>query len=109
MNPGALVLCLCFSLGAGPGPAPRDPWFAEDKLMHFAASFAATTLAASAARSAGLSRGGSTIAGAIAAGGVWLWKEIDDQRQPDGFFSTRDLVWDAAGIAAAAAVLQRTR
>jgi uncharacterized protein YfiM (DUF2279 family) len=107
MNAGALVLCLCLSFSIG--EPPRDPWFSEDKLMHFAASFAATTLAASAARSAGLDRGGSTVAGAIAAGGVGVWKEIEDHRRPGGFFSTRDLVWDAAGIAAAALLMQRTR
>ncbi len=107
MSPGMLVLCLCLSLRVG--EPPRDPWFSEDKVMHFAASFAATAFAASTARSVGLDRGQSTLAGALAAGGVGVWKEMEDQRRPEGFFSTRDLVWDAAGIAAAAAVLGRTR
>jgi putative lipoprotein len=107
MNPASFVLCLCLSFATG--QPPRDPWVSEDKLMHFAASFAATTLAASAARTAGLDPERSTVAGAVAAAGIGVWKEVDDHRRPGGFFSFRDLLWDAAGIGAAAGVMRQVR
>ncbi|CAN5688028.1 hypothetical protein BH23GEM6_BH23GEM6_05290 [soil metagenome] len=107
MNTSGLILCFCLSLSAG--QQPRDPWFAEDKLMHFAASFAATTLSASAARSAGLEPGHSALLGAATGSGFAIWKEVHDHRRPDGFFSYRDLVWDFAGIGAATGVMRRVR
>lgn len=107
MNAGALVLCLCLSFATG--ERPRDPWVAEDKLMHFAASFAATSLGASAARSAGLQPGPSVAAGAAFAGGLGVWKEIRDRSRPPGFFSYRDLLWNAAGIGAAVGIMQQVR
>jgi uncharacterized protein YfiM (DUF2279 family) len=107
MNAASLVVCLCLSIATG--SPPRDPWLAEDKFMHFAASFAATTLAASAARTTGLTREQSTLAGAGAAASLGLWKEIADQRRPGGFFSYRDIVWDAAGIGAAVGMMRQVK
>jgi uncharacterized protein YfiM (DUF2279 family) len=107
MNAGALMLCLCVSFATG--SPPRDAWFGEDKLMHFAAAFAATTLSASAARATGLEAGSSAVVGAAVGGGFSIWKEIHDHRRPDGFFSYRDLVWDAGGIATATLVMRQVR
>jgi uncharacterized protein YfiM (DUF2279 family) len=108
-----LVLCLCFALGLGGGGAagdpPRDAWFAEDKYKHFAAAFAATTLSASAARTAGLERDASLRLGAATGAAFSLWKEIEDHRRPGGYFSVRDLVWDAAGVGAGVYVVGRGR
>nr|MBA2668806.1 DUF2279 domain-containing protein [Gemmatimonadota bacterium] len=100
-------LCLCLSFSTG--EPPRDPWLAEDKLMHFAASFAATALSASAARATGLDAGRSALAGAVVGSGLGLWKEVQDHRRPDGFFSYRDVVWDIAGVGAATTVMSRVR
>jgi putative lipoprotein len=107
LNTGALFLCLCLSFGTG--ESPRDPWLAEDKLMHFAASFAATSISASAARATGLSPGRSALAGAVVGSGLGLWKEVQDHRRPDGFFSYRDMAWDLAGVGAATMVMSRVR
>jgi uncharacterized protein YfiM (DUF2279 family) len=107
VNASGLILCFCLSISSG--QAPRDPWFAEDKLMHFAASFAATTMGASVARSAGLEPGPSAMLGAATGSGFAVWKEIHDHRRPDGFFSYRDLVWDFGGIAVATEMMRRVR
>jgi uncharacterized protein YfiM (DUF2279 family) len=77
--------------------------------MHFAVSFAATALSASAARATGLDAGRSALAGAVVGSGLGLWKEVQDHRRPDGFFSYRDVVWDIAGVGAAATVMSRVR
>lgn len=105
MNVCALVLC--FSLAGMPRPAER--WFAEDKLKHFFASFVVTTLAASGARAAGLDAQPSLVAGAAVGTAAGVWKEIRDARQPDGFASALDLVWDLAGVGAAVAVAAQAR
>jgi uncharacterized protein YfiM (DUF2279 family) len=107
LNTGSLFLCLCLSFGVG--ESPRDPWLAEDKLMHFAASFAATALGASAARATGLDAGRSALAGAVMGGGLGLWKEVQDHRRPEGFFSYRDIVWDLAGVGAATTLMTQVR
>jgi len=107
VNVAGLVLCFCLSLPAA--QRPSDPWLGEDKLMHFAASFAVTTLSASAARSAGLEPERSALVGAAVGSGIAVWKEVHDHHRPDGFFSYRDLVWDFAGIGAATRLMQRVR
>ncbi len=89
-------------------PQTPDPWWAEDKLRHFAASFVATSLSASAARAAGLDQPGSLYAGSATGVTVAVGKEVSDRRR-GGIFSLRDLVWDAAGIAAAVLLLDAAR
>lgn len=76
---------------------PDDRWFAEDKARHFALSFAATAFAYGASRFAA-----SPDDARLAAGGVGIalgvGKEIVDVRRGT-YFSLKDLVWDAAGVA----------
>lgn len=79
-----------------PPPAP-DPWIAEDKLQHFAASFAATSMAYGGARSL-LDPAPARIAAGSVALTLGVLKEIADRRG-GGPFSLKDLAWDAAGIA----------
>ncbi len=101
------ALLLGLSLLA-PDP-PRDRWIGEDKMKHFFTSFVATSITARAARAAGLDVRSSAWVGAGAGTAVGVWKEIRDQRRRDASASVRDLVWDAAGVAAGAAVMRQVR
>lgn len=87
-------------------PAP-DPWMGPDKLQHFAMSFAATSFAYGAARFA-LDREPATLTATGAALAAGLGKEIFDLRAGRSF-SARDLLWDAAGVAVALALVDRIR
>lgn len=102
-----LGLCLCLSLQGA--PAPPDRWFAEDKVKHFLASFVATSLGASAARLGGLEPRESAWAGAAVGGAFGVWKELRDRGREGSTASARDLVWDAAGVAAGVAVQRQIR
>lgn len=88
-----------------PTPTVSDPWVAEDKLQHFALSFAATQTAYG-----GLSviadHDAAFTGAAITGLALGLAKEIHDARigRP---FSFRDLAWDAAGVALAALLVQQ--
>ncbi|MEX2571183.1 MAG: DUF2279 domain-containing protein [Gemmatimonadota bacterium] len=93
---------------AAPPAAPPLPWFGEDKLKHFFASFVVTSLTASGARAAGLDRTHSIAVGAGLGAATGLWKEVRDVRA-GGNFSGYDLVWDAAGVGAAALMLDSAR
>lgn len=85
--------------------AAQDAWFGDDKLRHFAMSFATATLTYAAARSAGADD--AALPGAIVvAAAAGIGKEVYDRR--DGrIFSLRDLVWDALGVAAGYAFLRQ--
>jgi uncharacterized protein YfiM (DUF2279 family) len=111
LNACLFVLCLALSGGTQSPAAPdvADRWVAEDKFKHFFASFTATILATGAARAAGLDSRESIVAGAAVGTGAGVWKEIRDARRPDGHFSMPDLVWDLAGVGAAAAVAAQSR
>jgi uncharacterized protein YfiM (DUF2279 family) len=121
-----LILCLVVVATAGsqspPAPdtaaptgttiaipdTPRaDAWIAEDKLQHFAMSFAATAFAYGGARTvldpdAALIVAGST---ALLAG---IGKEIHDARS-GRWFSLKDLAWDVAGVALGLTLANHTR
>jgi uncharacterized protein YfiM (DUF2279 family) len=102
----ACLLVLCFSLS---GAEPVDRWVAEDKFKHFFTSFAVTSLAAAGARATGLDASQSLAAGVAVGAGAGIWKEIRDHRIPGHSASVRDLVWDFAGVGAAAAVISQAR
>jgi putative lipoprotein len=87
---------------------PKQPWFGPDKVKHFFVSALVQSVGFSAARAAGLDRQGSQAVGAGAVAVAGVWKEVRDRRE-GGRFSTSDLVWDAAGSASAAALLNGTR
>jgi uncharacterized protein YfiM (DUF2279 family) len=86
---------------------PADRWFGEDKLRHFFSSFVITSVAASGARATGLTERQSLAVGIGVGGGLGIWKEVRDMRRPGETASIRDLVWDAAGVAAAAVVVRQ--
>jgi uncharacterized protein YfiM (DUF2279 family) len=99
------VLALTVALQA---PIPGSPWFGADKIKHFLMSAFVHSVAYSAARWSGAGRGTSQIAAGVASGSVGIWKELHDRRSGRPF-SVSDLVWDAAGAASAAALLNHTR
>lgn len=103
-----IVPIFAASLLAASAPPPPDPWFAEDKLKHFVASFVVSSLSVSGARLAGFDRPTSIRVGLGIGAGVGVLKEIRDVRV-EGAFSYRDILWDIAGIAAAAAVVDAAR
>jgi len=89
-------------------PGLRDPWFAEDKLKHFFASFVVTSLGASVARAAGAGSTNSIYFGATLSGTAGLLKEGHDRRR-GSFFSLPDLAWAAAGTGAGIVLLREAR
>ena len=89
-------------------PQISDRWFAEDKVRHFAMAFATTSFGHAGARALGADARTATALGAAATVAASIGKEIFDRRV-GGIFSYRDLVWDAAGILAAAVLLGNAR
>ena len=85
-----------------------DPWFGEDKLRHFFLAFAATSFVYAAASTAGVDRRPGLVAAGAAGLASGVGKEAVD-RARGGEFSLKDLVWDAAGVAAAVLLLSGTR
>jgi uncharacterized protein YfiM (DUF2279 family) len=99
---------LVTTLLSAPVEWPPLPWFGEDKLLHFVASFAVSSLAASGARAAGLDHDESILVGAGVGAAGGLIKEIQDSRL-GGPFSGYDLVWDAAGVGSAVLLIEAGR
>jgi uncharacterized protein YfiM (DUF2279 family) len=87
---------------------PTDRWFAADKARHFMLSFGVVGFTFAGLRTAGMDRPSANVAAVVAAAGAGLGKELSDLRRGRGF-SFRDLVWDAAGIAVGALLMQNTR
>lgn len=93
---GAIALVAADEPRTSAQPVAPDRWIAEDKVQHFAASFAATSMAYGGGRvvmEASVARG-SAAALAIALG---IGKELADLRRGSRF-SLKDLAWDAAGV-----------
>jgi len=103
----AVALFLQASAGAPASSRPRDSWFGADKVKHFFMSAFVQSVAYSATRAAGARHGESLAAASVATAVVGVLKERHDRRSY-GLFSTRDLVWDAAGGGAATLILVRT-
>jgi uncharacterized protein YfiM (DUF2279 family) len=84
-----------------------DRWFAEDKIRHFAYSYAITTGSAAAARTV-TGHHESVAIGAALGLMAGIAKELYDQKGR-GNASFRDLLWDVAGVGVAVLVIQQTR
>jgi uncharacterized protein YfiM (DUF2279 family) len=104
----ACILFLCLSFGGPQQPQP-DRFFGEDKFKHFITSFIVTSLAASGARAAGLDHDTSLWVGAGTGATVGIAKELSDRRREGSTASFKDIVWDLAGVGAAAAVQSRSQ
>lgn len=87
---------------------PRDSWFGTDKVRHFFMSAFIQSATFSAARAAGASPSSAQVIGGVVTGAVGIGREVHDRRV-GRIFSAKDLAWDGAGGAAAAALLRRTR
>lgn len=99
------ALALVFTLALHPG---GDRWIAPDKVKHFFMSAFIESVSYGALRAARVEHDQAlgAAAGITLAAGVA--KEVHDQHV-GGDVSAKDLAWDAAGAAAAAMVLDRTR
>lgn len=101
---GLLLLGLAFG---APADRPRDPWFGRDKVKHFLVSAFAQSVGFAGLQAAGADRSSALAGATLLTATVAIGKEVADRRG-GGAFSGRDLVWDAAGAAAATAMLRRT-
>ena len=96
------ALLLSISLSA------RDPWFGIDKVKHFFMTAFVQSVSYSTLRLTNADHRSSMLGASAVSAGFGIGKEILDRRR-GGVFSTRDLVWDAAGATSAAALLSQTR
>jgi uncharacterized protein YfiM (DUF2279 family) len=104
----ALLLVAQLALGRGDPRPTHNTWLGVDKVKHFFSSFFVQSVSYSALRLAG-ARPSASLAGATAvSAAVGVAKEVRDRRSY-GLFSVGDLVWDAAGIGAASAMLAKAR
>lgn len=101
-----MIATLLLAVALDSTPA-RQSWLGTDKIKHFFVSAFVQSVGYSASRAAGLGRAPSQAVGGGAVALVGVWKEVRDRRR-GGAFSTADLVWDAAGAASAAALLNGT-
>ena len=108
MIPGlAFVLTLHF--GPVQGPAGRDDgWLSNDKAKHFFTSLFVESFSFSVIRATHVSKGGALVSASAVTLGVGIGKELYD-RKFGGDPSFKDLAADAAGTAAAAALMNQTR
>ena len=89
----------CFNIRALQTKNDRDPWFGDDKLMHFTGSimlFSGSYLLLS--EFCGLRKPVMNSAGLTFTAG--FGKEIYDHSRPPNFFSWKDMLWNCAGISA---------
>ncbi len=84
-----------------------DRWLGEDKFKHFAMSYMITAGSFSVART--VTDRDASLAAAVALGAAaGILKELYDRRD-ERLISVRDLIWDAAGIAAGVLIAKQTR
>lgn len=96
----ALMLSLSVTLS--------DPWLGLDKVKHFFMTAFVHSVSYSTLRLTNADHQSSIIGATAMSAGFGIGKELFDRRR-GGVFSTRDLVWDAAGATSAAALLTQTR
>lgn len=89
-------------------PVEEDRWLGSDKFRHVLLSYAATAFTFAALRSAGVDREAALAGGVLAGATAGIGKEVRDLRRGREF-SVRDLVADAAGVAAAFLLLREVR
>ncbi len=94
-------------LPTAPAATPVDGWIAEDKLRHFALSFAGTDMVFAGA-SVGADRDTALYTAATTALALGLAKEVLDRRA-GRHFCLKDLAWDAAGVALGVLVVHNIR
>ena len=85
-----------------------DPWLGFDKVKHFFMTAFVQSVSYSTLRLTNADHRSSMVGATAMSAGFGIGKEVLDRRR-GGVFSTRDLVWDAAGATSAAALLNQTR
>src|ERR671922_2510544 len=98
-----VVLAFALSL-----QAPPRAWIGPDKVKHFFLSAFVQSASYSAFRLGGVDHDGALIAAGATTVAVGVGKEVRDSRVGRRF-DVGDLMWDLAGGAAAAAVLEHSR
>ena len=86
---------------------PADHWFSSDKIKHFFMAAFVQSVGYSALRATQLGHRSSLVGASAGSVVVSVGKELSDARRT-GLFSTRDLVWDVAGIGASTLLLEHT-
>lgn len=87
---------------------PPRPQIAPDKVKHFFLSALVQSVSYSTLRIAGVEHDRALVGASAATIAAGIAKEVHDSRR-GGRFDVRDLVWDLAGGAAAAVVLEQSR
>lgn len=85
----------------------EQTWTSRDKLYHFTLSGAGAAAVYSGARWVGVGRPGAIGLAVGLVGAAGVMREITDRRRPDKYFSEKDLLWNAAGIALGIAIPDR--
>ena len=98
---------LMFTLHLGDEHPRGDRWFSSDKAKHFFTAAFIQSASFGGLRTIRVGRSGSLVGATVIASGVSIGKEVYDARS-GGTPSAKDLTWDAAGMFAASALLQRT-
>jgi len=99
---------LVFSLHLHNDRPRGDSWFAADKARHFFTATFVQSASYGGLRFLGVGRTGSLAGATVITAGLSIGKELRDARGA-GTASGKDLVWDAAGIIAASALLNGTQ
>lgn len=87
---------------------PSDSWFGIDKVKHFLVSAVMQGISYNVLRQHGVRHDRALVGATFVTGAASLGKEYVDRRRV-GLFSTRDLVWDAAGAATATIILHQSK
>ncbi|MFI5310127.1 MAG: hypothetical protein ACHQQ3_02745 [Gemmatimonadales bacterium] len=90
------VLAFTLFTGGPPAPSPADPWFGQDKFLHFTVSALIQCAAHTAFRSRGASYAQASWGAAAVTASAGIGKELWDRHQKRDF-SFRDLTWDGIG------------
>jgi putative lipoprotein len=87
---------------------PGDSWFGVDKVKHFIVAAVVQGISYSVLRQHGVRHDQALVGATFVTGVASVGKEWVDRRRM-GLFSTRDLVWDAAGAATATILLHQSK
>jgi uncharacterized protein YfiM (DUF2279 family) len=102
------MLALVVGMHLGDEHPGGDRWFSADKAKHFFLAAFVQSVSYTSLRTVGLGEDVSLDGASAISLGVSVGKEIRDRRQGSEV-STKDLVWDVAGIGAATGLLRRAR
>lgn len=95
-----VLLLLCGLVGCASAPSAdrkEDPWFSKDKYAHFLVSTALAGALANNAKNNGHDDCNAALIGFSISISIGAAKESFDKRYRKTFYSSHDMVWDAAG------------